>query len=264
MVRVDGTRDRPPGKTAQNWSRKDDIRAGAVSGPWRSAPRAAATSPGAATPAARETPVHSLDRAPAPAATTAGAAPAPDRVPAFRKVQAGQLRRMAIWIGLGALAAVAIVVAAVMLRPGEATAPPTAPEAATESGGVTAPPSAEGSTADATSAAAPAPHAVADPALAPVRTVRLRIGPDVDDARRDDLVAALKAAGVPEVVVEPLPFRIATSRIGYYRDADLAAAEALARVISPAIGEGATIGVRDYGELLSDPQPGRLDLWIGG
>ena len=37
--RVDGTRDRPPGKTAQNWSRRDGIRAGSVSGPWRSAPR---------------------------------------------------------------------------------------------------------------------------------------------------------------------------------------------------------------------------------
>ena len=36
---VDGTRDRPPGKTAENWGRKDGIRAGSVSGPWRSAPR---------------------------------------------------------------------------------------------------------------------------------------------------------------------------------------------------------------------------------
>ena len=36
VQRVDGTRDRPPGKTAENWSRKDGIRAGAVSGPWRS------------------------------------------------------------------------------------------------------------------------------------------------------------------------------------------------------------------------------------
>ena len=169
---------------------------------------------------------------------------------------------MAIWIGFGALAAVAIVIAAVLLRPGEATVPDTAPEQ--RGGSVTASPSAEGSTAGPTSEAASTPHAVADPALAPVRTVRLRIGPEVDDARRDDLVAALRAAGLPEVVVEPLPFRIATSRIGYYRDTDLPAAEALARVISPAIGGGATIGVRDYGELLSDPQPGRLDLWIGG
>ena len=38
VYQVDGTRDRPPGKTAQNWGRRDGIRAGAVSGPWRSAP----------------------------------------------------------------------------------------------------------------------------------------------------------------------------------------------------------------------------------
>ena len=112
--------------------------------------------------------------------------------------------------------------------------------------------------------AAPDPdRAVADPALVPIRVVRLRIGPEVDDARRDSLVAALKGAGVPEVVVEPLPFRITTSRIGYYRDTDLPAAQASARVMSPNLGTGANIGVRDYGELLTDPEPGRLDLWVG-
>ena len=181
-------------------------------------------------------------------------------------VQANRLRRMAIWIGFGAFVAVAIVVAAVVLRPGEG-APPAASEATAEQSGQDVAAQANGTpaaTPEQAGTAAPPPHAVADPALAPVRTVRLRIGPEVDDPRRDDLVAALKASGVPEVVVEPLPFRIATSRIGYYRDGDLPAAEALARVISPAVGDGGTIGVRDYGELLTDPQPGRLDLWIGG
>lgn len=220
-----------------------------------------------AQPAGRTDPVQTSEVAPPRAAPPVrpAAVPIADRAPAFRTVQASRLRNMAIWIGLGAFTAVAIVIAAVLLRPDEGTPPATAPEAAEgQGGGLTASPSAERPAADSTSMATPAPHAVVDPALAPVRTVRLRIGPEVDDARRDELVAALKAAGIPEVVVEPLPFRIATSRIGYYRDADLAAAEALARVISPAVGGGATIGVRDYGELLSDPQPGRLDLWIGG
>lgn len=169
---------------------------------------------------------------------------------------------MAMWIGLGAVAAVGIVIAAVVLQPGSPeAAPEVTPEVTAESAAGT--PGEDPGMAGEDSTAA-APQAVADPALASVRIVRLRIGPEVDDARRDGLVAALRAAGLPQVVVEPLPFRIATSRIGYYRDADLPAAEALARVISPAIGGSGTIGVRDYGELLSDPQPGRLDLWIGG
>ncbi|MFT3973957.1 MAG: hypothetical protein QM699_11055 [Amaricoccus sp.] len=157
---------------------------------------------------------------------------------------------MALWIGLGAMGAVGIVIAAVLLRPGPL---PEAP-AAEESVATTPAPL----PSQAVSGGAP------DAALAGVQAVRLRIGPEVSNDRRDGLVAALKQAGVPDVVVEPLPFRIATSRIGYFRDADLPAAQALARVISPAVGEHGTIGVRDYGQLLTDPQPGRLDLWIGG
>jgi hypothetical protein len=185
--------------------------------------------------------------------------------PAFLAAQASRLRSMTIWIGLGAALAIAIVVAAFLLRPGAAPETADAP--------------AEGTAAMSTESPAPAPPGVsgeqpvsvpeasrplADPALAGVDTVRLRIGPEIADERRNQLAAALTQAGIPNVVVEQLPFRIATSRIGYYRDEDRAAAEALARVISPAVAEGDAIGVRDYGELLSDPQPGRLDLWIGG
>ena len=64
-------------------------------------------------------------------------------------------------------------------------------------------------------------------------------------------------------MVEPLPFEIATSRVGYYRADDLPAAEALGRVVAPVIAPGGSVGVRDYGALLADAQPGRLDLWIG-
>lgn len=159
---------------------------------------------------------------------------------------------MVLWIAAGAITAVAIVMAAVLLRTGNSLAPAEQAETAVEEPQAAAP-----------AGEAEAPRQVADPALLPIATVRLRIGPEVSGERQEALVTALTESGIPEVVVEPLPFRIATSRVGYYRDVDLNAAEALARVISPAIGAGGTIGVRDYGELLSDPRPGRLDLWIG-
>ena len=106
-------------------------------------------------------------------------------------------------------------------------------------------------------------RASADAALPGVGVVLLRIGPDFPPERQAAIVAALDHAGVPSVRVEPLPFRIATSRVGYYRADDLAAAEALGKLISPVIADGADVGVRDYGQLLSDAEPGRLDLWVG-
>ncbi len=93
--------------------------------------------------------------------------------------------------------------------------------------------------------------------------MRLRIGPDFPADRQAALVKALDNAGIPAVKVEQLPFRIATSRVGYYRAADMIAAEALGKLITPVVGGGAAVGVRDYGKLLTDPDPGRLDLWIG-
>ena len=94
--------------------------------------------------------------------------------------------------------------------------------------------------------------------------VRLRIGPDFPSERQAAILAALAEAGLAAVRVEALPFEIATSRVGYYRAADLAAAEALGRLVAPVIAAGGEVGVRDYGQLLADPEPGRLDLWVGG
>ena len=62
--------------------------------------------------------------------------------------------------------------------------------------------------------------------------------------------------------MEPLPFAVETSRVGYYLAPDRAAAEALARLAAPLVTPGAALPVRDYGKLLDDPQPGRLDLWV--
>jgi hypothetical protein len=97
-----------------------------------------------------------------------------------------------------------------------------------------------------------------------VTSVRLRIGPEFPPGRQAAILAALSEAGITAVQVEALPFEIVTSRVGYYRAVDLAAAQALGRLVSRVVGTDGDVGVRDYGQLLADPEPGRLDLWVGG
>jgi hypothetical protein len=235
---VDGTSDRPPGKIAENWGRKDRIRAGSVSGPWRSMPREPAEPP--ARPAEGRTP------APQPAAGT------PRRPADLRPRRA--LGTVA-WVSIGVAVALGCVLAAFLLRPPADVAPPrvATDEAATPSG------------ATDEAAAAPAPAApAADPALARITGVRLRTGPDFPADRRDAIVAALGAAGIEPVGIETLDIEVTATRVGYYRDADLPAAEALARMIAPVLAIDGPLAVRDYGQLLADPEPGRLDLWVGG
>ena len=170
-------------------------------------------------------------------------------------------------IALGALAAVAIVAAAVLFRltqPGDVGVPQTAAARAPAVASGPAPAAKVAAAAPTSVTAAPTPVAPADPALAGVTSVRLRIGPDFPPERKAAILAALAKAGITGVQVEALPFEIATSRVGYYRAADLAAAEALGRVVAPVIAAGGEVGVRDYGQLLADAEPGRLDLWVGG
>lgn len=250
---MDGTRDRPPGKTAQNWSRKDGIRAGSVSGPWRSAPRETASDPSA---------FHGhAAHGKGPSLREAEAAVAPQVTPLdYQRARKRRAFVMVGWIAFGLLVASGIVVAALVFRP---AAPTTEPAEVAEAAAPTTPvPEAEPVAAPSEPTAAP--RTPSDPALAGVSIVRLRIGPDFPPERQAAILAALSEAGLPSIRVEPLPFRIATSRVGYYRAADLAAAEALGRLISPVIAKGSAIGVRDYGQLLADPEPGRLDLWVGG
>jgi hypothetical protein len=187
---------------------------------------------------------------------------------------------MALWIAFGVMAAVAAVILAFVFRPelgaGDMVADVAgvvepAPAVPGEEGTAPAAPGGEATAPAAPEAPAPvaagsgaegtAQEAEADPALAGVSDVRLRVGPEFPDARRQAIVAALNGAGIAEVQVEQLPFRIATSRVGYYRAEDLPLAEALVRLVAPVL-EG-EVGVRDYGRLLSDAQPGRLDLWVG-
>ncbi len=111
---------------------------------------------------------------------------------------------------------------------------------------------------------APLPRDAAAPAAVSSQTaLRLRLSPGYPAAERSALLDALAAAGHDSVVVEEIPFRIAISRVGYYAEGDKSAAETLAREIAPALGEPeGSVVVRDYGNLLPDAAPGRLDLWI--
>ena len=208
--------ERPAGKTAENWSRRDGIRAGAVSGPWRSAPRAegaAADSPGRSR----------FRRADGRCGAVGGGC------------------RSAVWIGFG------IVVAAGVRAGGADAARRSAPRRRQRLR---------------ERASDPAPAASADPALASVGNVRLRVPEALAARRRAAIVAAVQGGGIADVQVETLPFAVETSRVGYYLEADRPAAEALARLVAPLVTPGAALPVRDYGKLLDDPQPGRLDLWV--
>ena len=218
---MDGNREGPQGKSAENWSRRDGIRAGAVSGPWRSGPR-------------DEEPPPVAEASPATASARHSLTP-PRRVPA------------AAWIVAAMLGAVAIAATALLMRPG---APPIA--AADPAPALPAPAQAQ----------APPPR-TAGPALQAIGRVRLRISGTMASGQRDALVAALKDAGVDDVAVEALPFEPRASRVGYYREADRAKAEELARFVAPRFAADRALPVRDYGALLDDPEPGRLDLWIG-
>lgn len=225
---MDGTRDRPAGKPAENRSRSDGIRAGAVSGPWRSGPR---------------------DQVPAPERR-----PPPERraVVELEPLPVEPARRspsVALWSVVGFLVAFALVVVAFLLRP-----EPPAPQAVATPTPV--------SEAELAPVVPPAP-AVDPAAFAAVSTVRLRIGQGFPQERQEAILAALAAAGLGDVRIEPQPFEVATSRVGYYRAEDLSAAEALARLAATATGGGA-IEPRDYSQLLPDAEPGRLDLWVGG
>jgi hypothetical protein len=256
---VDGTRDQPPGKAAENWGRRDGIRAGAVSGPWRSGPR------GAAAPVPRS-------GGPEGHGPTGHEEFSPQAVRELRRGYADEHHAQSqrwlvgvLWIAFGALAAVVIVIAAFMFRPETQTWRPedAVPGEVAAPGGDAAAPASDPAAA---TPAAPAGQPGLTVATAPLQTVgavRLRIGPGFPEARRDEIVAALTAAGVRDIRIEALPFRIATSRVGYYRSEDLAAAQALGQVVAPVIAAGSEVGVRDYGQLLNDPEPGRLDLWVG-
>ncbi|WP_324364688.1 hypothetical protein [Amaricoccus sp.] len=163
-----------------------------------------------------------------------------------------QRRSVRLAIAAGVLTALAIVGAAFLLRLG-AWPERASPEAPAETVAATAPPVA--------SAPSPTPSAAAEEPGA----IRLRVGPNLAPERREQIAAALEAEGYGPVVMEVLPFQIAASRVGYYRAEDEAPAAALARFLSGMLGDGGIeVSTRDYGKLLNDTEPGRLDVWIEG
>ncbi len=131
-------------------------------------------------------------------------------------------------ISLGAVVAVAAMVAAA-LRPQEELAP------------------------------APSAQAAAQPAAA-LATVHLRVDAGLSPEERERIRAALGRAGYGMVMHE-MPFRISRSRVGYFHEADRSSAQAL---IAALRGVHDGIELRDYRTIMAAPEPGRLDLWIGG
>jgi hypothetical protein len=138
---------------------------------------------------------------------------------------------------LGFLATVGLVVAALLLRP------------------------APSELADGQPREVASPVAT-DPAIAGISRVRLRAPGVLAPGRRDAIVAALMGGGVARVEMEVLPFTVETPRVGYYLALDRAAAEALAQLVAPLLTPGRELPVRDYGKLVDEPEPGRLDLWV--
>ena len=76
---------------------------------------------------------------------------------------------------------------------------------------------------------------------------------------RRRIETALANAGYGAVVMHEMPFSVSRSRVGYFRDADRPAAEALIGALRGVL-DG--VELRDYRTLIEAPQPGRLDLWI--
>ncbi|MCI0430507.1 MAG: hypothetical protein L0210_08220 [Rhodospirillales bacterium] len=140
-------------------------------------------------------------------------------------------------ISLGALAAVGMIVAAVLLRPELEAEPASAMAAAADLDTL---------------------EALAEPAVA-VTTVHLRVSAGLAPEARQRIEAALANAGYGAVVVHEMPFRISRTRVGYFREAERASAEVL---IAALRGTLDGIELRDYRRLIAAPEPGRLDLWI--
>lgn len=189
-------------------------------------------------------------------------APAGPAAPGWQAREGRHRRRRlaaAGWIGFGVAFAAGCVIAAFLIQPPPAGAPATtAPAAEGEAAGEAA------SEAPPVPRAEPALSAADETALAAISSVRLRFGSDLPVERQRAIADALARLGIEDVRLEALPFAVATSRVGYYRAEDAAAAAALARAIAATVADGGEIGVRDYGQLATNPEARRLDLWVGG
>lgn len=267
---MDGKRERPVGRSAENWSRRDGIRAGAVSGPWRSTTRRdqvaepVAAEPEPVVAAAIEAPVqpaaaphgHPFSPPTGPvakpmsvedfAAALAQVRPRPLVGPARRPAGRHSNTLRLLWpIAFGAGVAVAMIAAAFRIGPAPAEQPPMI-AAVTET-------PAQVAMAGAVSAGS----AFSGP-------IRVRVASDVSPSREVAILAAIIGAGYHAVTLERVPFAIARSRIGFYGATGRSAAEGLAALpgITGAAGP-ASVAVRDFTDLARSDLPERLDIWIG-
>ena len=256
---MDGTRDRPPGRMIETWARRTEP--GAVV---RGAPRKQArrhVSLAAAAPAAAPDMLIDVTSQPAPLPLAEAEWAPPHKVAEPRPSAEGPPRanprrseprpwsRPDVALARGAVAALGLALAGMLLFAGQEE-----PEAAPAATAAALP-----ETVAATAVQAVAPDPAPQPAAPVVPTVHLRIGPDLPAEQRARIEEALATAGYQAVVIHEMPFTISRSRVGYFREEDRPAAEALKAALA---GTHDGLELRDYGTLVTTPEAGRLDLWI--
>lgn len=115
--------------------------------------------------------------------------------------------------------------------------------------------------------AGPAPDAgdAADPgapaALALARVI-VNLPSRAPEARAEEVIAALAAAGVEPQGRARVPVTIATPNIRFYHPADAAAARSLAATIEAATGTA--IAARDFTGHRPRPREGTVEIWLAG
>ena len=231
---MDLTRDRPSVRAAEDLGRGDGKRSGGPGEPWRYAQRHAAFA--AAAPATAADVIIDLPSRPdLPIRPVSGVGETSDSLAGVAAAGPARARRkrVAIPVSLGAVAALAFAVAAILVRP----------ELVAES----AP------------AAAVAPQVAAEPAAVAEATIHLRVAAGLSPEERQRIRTALANAGYGTVVMHEMPFSVSRTRVGYFREADRPSAEALIAALRGVL-DG--IELRDYRTLIETPEPGRLDLWI--
>ncbi len=292
---VTGSDEKPPGKVAENWGRRDHIRAGSVSGPWRSTPRddtgelpvppASARRPPASTPG-KPLPLDWMGRGERakvarPGATTSnedampeaarGRAPDPTKPATSLSYRGPSTDRLNTEDPTSEFdrrsdpqaPAANQRPTPIVPMPRSTMVPVIAAASLVAVAIVIAATLLRPDAPVSRSAALPDPTASVTEAV-DLPTMRLRLGPGFPPERQSEIMTLLVGAGHDDVLVERIPFSIAVSRVGYYRPEDRAAAADLARLVSTVLDEPTgTIAVRDYAELIPDAVPGRLDLWIG-
>ena len=169
---------------------------------------------------------------------------------------------LSVPIAIAALAMGQLIIAGALFWPQGETEPARAPAASealpppTPAAALIAPEVVAPAAAEEIAAAGPP----AEPAAA-AGTIYLRMSAGLGRQQRQRIEAVLAKAGYGTVIAQELPFSVSRSRVGYFREADRASAEAL---IAALRGTLDGLELRDYRALVKAPEPRRLDLWVGG